>query len=128
MRQPWFVFSCWLAKGWSAANAAKGATPLNYPLARKAGEQPFLLPFSGDSRKEVGLGTGVTTIYAAAFRYCYALENIKCKATTPPTIAEDTFLGLGINPVIYVPMAVVDDYKAATYWSDLADIITGYEE
>ena len=78
--------------------------------------------------ESVEIGTGITTIYAAAFRYCYALENIKCKATTPPTIAEDTFFGLGINPVIYVPMAVVDDYKAATYWSDLADIITGYEE
>lgn len=78
--------------------------------------------------ERVEIGTGVTKINAAAFRYCYALENIKCKATTPPTIAEDTFFGLGINPVIYVPMAVVDDYKAATYWSDLADIITGYEE
>lgn len=78
--------------------------------------------------ESVEIGTGVTKINAAAFRYCYALENIKCKATTPPTIAEDTFFGLGINPVIYVPMAVVDDYKAATYWSDLADIITGYEE
>lgn len=78
--------------------------------------------------ESVEIGTGVTNINAAAFRYCYALENIKCKATTPPTIAEDTFFGLGINPVIYVPMAAVDDYKAATYWSDLADIITGYEE
>lgn len=78
--------------------------------------------------ESVEIGTGVTKINAAAFRYCYALENIKCKATTPPTIAEDTFFGLGINPVIYVPMAVVDDYKAATYWSDLANIITGYEE
>ena len=78
--------------------------------------------------ESVEIGTSITKINAAAFRYCYALENIKCKATTPPTIAEDTFFGLGINPVIYVPMAVVDDYKAATYWSDLADIITGYEE
>ncbi len=78
--------------------------------------------------ESVEIGTGIKEINAAAFRYCYALENIKCKATTPPTIAEDTFFGLGINPVIYVPMAVVDDYKAATYWSDLADIITGYEE
>lgn len=78
--------------------------------------------------ESVEIGTGIKKINAAAFRYCYALENIKCKATTPPTIAEDTFVGLGINPVIYVPMAVVDDYKAATYWSDLADIITGYEE
>ena len=78
--------------------------------------------------ESVEIGIGIKKINAAAFRYCYALENIKCKATTPPTIAEDTFLGLGINPVIYVPMAVVDDYKAATYWSDLADIITGYEE
>ena len=78
--------------------------------------------------ESVEIGTGIKNIKAAAFRYCYALENIKCKATTPPTIAEDTFFGLGINPVIYVPMAVVDDYKAATYWSDLANIITGYEE
>ena len=78
--------------------------------------------------ESVEIGTGIKKINAAAFRYCYALENIKCKATTPPTIAEDTFFGLGINPVIYVPMAVVDDYKAATYWSDLANIITGYEE
>ena len=78
--------------------------------------------------ESVEIGTGIKKINAAAFRYCYALENIKCKATTPPTIAEDTFVGLGINPVIYVPMDVVDDYKAATYWSDLADIITGYEE
>ena len=78
--------------------------------------------------ERVEIGTGIKNIKAAAFRYCYALENIKCKATTPPTIAEDTFYGLGINPVIYVPMGVVDDYKAATYWSDLANIITGYEE
>lgn len=78
--------------------------------------------------ESVEIGTGIKKINAAAFRYCYALENIKCKATTPPTIAKDTFFGLGINPVIYVPMAVVDDYKAATYWSDLANIITGYEE
>jgi hypothetical protein len=53
------------------------------------------------------------------------LEWVEFKATTPPGITATTF---GIGYPIYVPDSAVDDYKAASVWSDLADRIFGVSE
>ena len=50
-----------------------------------------------------------------------SLEKIFIKPTTPPTLYQDAFWGTTFP--IYVPDASVEDYKAATNWSDWADRI-----
>ena len=39
------------------------------------------------------------------------------KATTPPTIKDNTFMGLSTTAIFYVPDASVEAYKTATNWS-----------
>jgi hypothetical protein len=65
----------------------------------------------------------VTKINNYAFRYCNALESITCFATTPPTLTSNSFANTNATFKIYVPAESVDDYKAASYWSNRADYI-----
>ena len=63
------------------------------------------------------------TLGADVFRYCYALNNITCSRTTPPSIKPSTFSTIGSSPKIYVPVGSGEAYRAAQYWSDYASII-----
>lgn len=69
--------------------------------------------------KSVVIGSGVTRIEDRAFHYTNFLECICLKSTTPPRVRdifESSFYG---EPVIYVPIESVDDYKANSEWSDM---------
>ena len=68
----------------------------------------------------VTIGSSVTSIASGAFYGCWELNQIICKATTPPTIADKwVFYDIASNPTVVVPAGSVDAYKAANFWSDL---------
>lgn len=58
------------------------------------------------------------------FRYCYAIENVIIKATTPPTCGTDIFANTNNkSKKIYVPDESVDAYKVADGWLSYASNI-----
>lgn len=82
--------------------------------------------FSGlTSLVSVSLGTGVTSLGSQCFSNCVSLGILRIKATTPPTIAADTFSGLPADCTIYVPSASLATYQGATNWSTYASQMVG---
>ncbi len=69
----------------------------------------------------------VTTIELLAFAYCSSLTSVYCKAVTPPAGGSEMFYDNASGRKIYVPMESVEAYKSASYWSDYADDIVGYD-
>ncbi len=70
---------------------------------------------------EVSLGTGLTSIGELAFYNCGALNTLYSQATTPPTIAETTFIDAHYtNATLLVPTENEADYQAAEYWSNFS--------
>ena len=78
------------------------------------------------SLEEVVIPESVTHIGASAFWNCSSLSSIYCKATTPPVGAYSMFANIAPYFTICVPVESVDAYKAASYWSNYADAIVGY--
>ena len=78
------------------------------------------------SLEEVVIPESVTHIGASAFWNCSSLSSIYCKATTPPVGAYSMFADIAPDFTICVPVESVDAYKAASYWSNYADAIVGY--
>lgn len=70
----------------------------------------------------VTIGNGVIEIGDQAFYQCNSLESVTVNATTPPTLGIEAFLYTHLY-AIYVPAESVEDYKAASGWSDNEDII-----
>ncbi|MBQ8367203.1 MAG: leucine-rich repeat protein [Alistipes sp.] len=86
------------------------------------------------SLTSVTIGDSVTSIGQEAFSSCTSLTSVYCKPTTPPSLGEDAFKwydsswnSVNIGCALYVPTASVEAYKSATYWSDYASDIVGYE-
>ena len=78
------------------------------------------------SLTEITIPDSATSISSYAFQNCTSLASVYCEATTPPIIASGVFSNNASGRKIYVPMASVDAYKSAQYWSDYADAIAGY--
>ncbi len=68
------------------------------------------------------IGTGIKNIGNTAFYGIYNLEQITCKAATPPVLGNNTLTNIG-SPTIYVPSGSVNAYKAASGWSAYANNI-----
>ena len=66
-----------------------------------------------DGLKSVTIGSGMKMIGERAFYRCY-INTLKCLATTPPSIQENTFYDY--NAQIYVPKGSKDAYTSDTYW------------
>ena len=64
----------------------------------------------------VEIGNSVTSIGYEAFSCCYSLTEIKCWATTPPTIHYDTFSNYSAD--LYVPIGCKAAYEVANYWKN----------
>ena len=70
---------------------------------------------------------GVTLIGNMAFDGCSRLAEVYCKPTTPPIGNYDMFNPNVSGRTIYVPTESVEAYKSASYWSNYADDIVGYD-
>ncbi|MBP3426364.1 MAG: leucine-rich repeat domain-containing protein, partial [Rikenellaceae bacterium] len=84
------------------------------------------------SLTSITIPKNVTLIMNYAFYGCTSLTSVYCKATTPPSIFDDThscriFDGNASNRKIYVPNESVGAYKSAEYWKKYASSIVGYE-
>ena len=71
----------------------------------------------------VVIPSGVTSIGDYAFDNCSGLTSVTIEATTPPTLGYPLPFQNTNDCPIYVPAASVEDYKAATNWSDYANRI-----
>ena len=83
------------------------------------GEYAFYMCYDLTS---VSIGSGVRTIGDFAFCFCGYLSYVICRATTPPTIGEFTFIleagdGSTYDIDIYVPSGSVNAYWSAAYWN-----------
>ena len=79
------------------------------------------------SLTSITIPNSVTSIGGYAFSGCSRLASVYCKPTTPPTGNSDMFYKNIPGRKIYVPSASVEAYKAASYWSDYASYIEGYD-
>ena len=81
---------------------------------------------------EYTIPDSVTTIGEQAFYDCNSLTSVYCKAITPPAVIlyyYSKWYAFDYNASgrkIYVPMESVEAYKSASYWSDYASDIVGY--
>lgn len=76
--------------------------------------------------RTITIPASVTSIGAAAFRYCNKLSSITCLAETPPTLLKQNVsrsFGYTNSCPIYVPDASVDAYKAEAGWDYYSDRI-----
>lgn len=69
--------------------------------------------------------SGVESI-TDSFNSCAALENIYCKATTPPVLV-NSFDAIPATAKIYVPYLSSSKYKTTEGWSQYADKIVAYD-
>ena len=74
---------------------------------------------------EIEIPNSVTTIKNYAFSDCSALTSIYCYATTPPTIDDLSFRGVGAT--LYVPKGCKESYQSSK-WNDYFTNITEMEE
>lgn len=89
--------------------------------------------FYCSSLTSVTIPDSVTSIGDSAFGNCSGLTSVFCEPTEPPTLGysnvfHDEESGSKFSWLkIYVPIESVDAYRTATYWSDYADAIVGYD-
>ena len=85
------------------------------------------------SLTSVTIPDSVTTIEEGAFCGCGSLTSAYCKAITPPVAliySDYDWYAFEYNAPgrkIYVPTESVEAYKSASYWSEYADDIVGYD-
>ena len=72
------------------------------------------------SLTSIEIPNSVTSIGDDAFSWC-DLTEIKCWATTPPTIYYNTFSSYSAE--LYVPAGCKESYEAAKYWNNFTNII-----
>lgn len=72
----------------------------------------------------LNLPSSVSQINDRFCRNATTLKTINCNATTPPTLSESYLLQNVTLNAIRVPSASIDAYKAASGWSNFANIIT----
>lgn len=80
--------------------------------------------FSGTHFKKIELPAGLETIGKGAFSGCTDLQAISCKAATPAQCGADCFdASIYASMRLYVPEGSVDEYRKATGWSSLENIV-----
>ena len=79
-----------------------------------------------DILTSVTIPSSVTAITNFVFENS-ALKTLTCNRTTHPSLGVDVFNGANALEHIYVPASAVEDYKAATNWSNYASIISAIQ-
>ena len=80
------------------------------------------------SLANVTIPDSVTSIGDYAFQNCSGLTSVTINAIEPPTFGSDMFYNCSKLTHIYVPVASVDKYKAASELSSYVDIISATTE
>lgn len=75
------------------------------------------------SLKKVTIPSSVASIGDGAFLRCTALNEVYCNKQTPATLGASVFES---NVPIYVPVTLLNIYKAADGWKEYAENIYGY--
>ncbi|MBR1958823.1 MAG: leucine-rich repeat domain-containing protein, partial [Tidjanibacter sp.] len=108
-----------------AFSGCKSLTSITIPdSVTSIGYQAF---YKCTSLTSITIPESVTSIGELAFAYCYSLTSVYCKPTTPPTGGSYMFDYNASGRKIYVPTQSVKAYKSASYWSDYASYIVGYD-
>lgn len=83
--------------------------------------------YTDTSLTEIAIPAGVTQILASAFINAYGVKIYDfSKHTAVPMLANtNAFTGIAEDCQIRVPSSLVDDWKAAANWANLADYIVG---
>lgn len=76
-----------------------------------------------DSMHFLTIPQNVEQIGFRAFAHCSGLEDINCRAVTPPTIDATSFSGTTCP--IHVPCAGIAEYRSTAIWSDFGSRLTG---
>lgn len=79
------------------------------------------------SISSVEIPESVKNIKEFAFYGCTKLKSVYCRRGTPPIGGDMIFSNNAPGRIIYVPKDSVEAYKAANYWSEYANSITGYD-
>ena len=75
--------------------------------------------YNCSSLRSITIGSSVTTIGANAFRDCGDLYGMQIFATTPPTVADDTFQDANYwDTRLTVPKGCMSAYRSASGWSN----------
>ena len=111
--------------GFQAFQYCESLTSITIPdSVTEIGERAF---YQCSSLASVDLGNGVTSIGESAFQYCTSLNSVYCNSITPPAGGSFMFSNNASGHTIYVPMASVEVYKSAQFWSTYADAIEGWK-
>ena len=72
---------------------------------------------------EITIPDTITSFGSYSFNECAALTTMTCLSVNPPAFGTDMFRRANALEHIYVPAGSVNDYKAASGWSNYASII-----
>jgi hypothetical protein len=79
--------------------------------------------FMCQSLQSVKLGSQLTSIGIAAFTGCYNIQEIVCKAKTPPTCEDGALSSINKSDCkLYVPTGSLSAYQAADQWKEFKEI------
>ena len=108
-----------------AFSSCSALTSIDLPAATSIGSYAF---FGCSKLTSIDL-PAVTSVFDSAFFGCSALTSVILRNTSQvASLAKANAFSGADNAIIYVPDALVDDYKAATNWSTYADRIKGLSE
>lgn len=111
--------------GGNAFYYCSNLTTINFPVATSIGGNAFQLCKSLTTADF----PAVTTIGGSAFYGCTSLTTLILRNTQQVVTLSNTNAFRGANNcIIYVPDALVENYKAASNWSTYADRIKGLSE
>ena len=65
---------------------------------------------------KVVLPTTMRYVGEGAFMECYALDTVRLRSTTPPSLSSDSFLNVDPLPVLAVPCSTATTYANTAYW------------
>lgn len=109
----------------NAFHSCSGLTEINFiPNGVETIEQNAFM--NCESASSATIPSSVTAIGERAFKFCYDLNDIYMKPTTPPTIMSSTFNSLPNDYIIHVPCDSETAYKTASdAWRAISSHVKG---